>query len=270
MKILVTGANGFLGHWLIKRLLSEGNEISVLLRNPNDFNFFKQKGIQVFHGDVTNEDSLVDAIKGQTQIYHLAGLVAYDRKQFQIMNLINATGTENIFKIAALNNVQRVLTVSSVVSIGATFKPEILDEEFTYNLSRFKFGYHESKRNAETIVCKYVKENKVDGVIVNPSTIYGPGDASKASRSTQLKVAQGKIFFYPSGGVSVAYVEDDVDGMIKALQRYLWLEKCRELTKDKEIYFVSNVPFIHSVSIQPVQLFFLSRLTPCCKWCISQ
>jgi len=77
-------------------------------------------------------------------------------------------------------------------------------------------GYFETKRDSEKIVVDACKAGKIDAVILNPSTIYGPGDSRKGSRKTQLKVAQGKFKFYTSGGVNVVPVENCVDGIIRA------------------------------------------------------
>jgi dihydroflavonol-4-reductase len=218
MKILVTGANGFLGSWLIKKLKDDGQEVSVLLRNQEEFSHFLKQGYRVFRGDVTNPDSLVEAMRGQQQAYHLAGLVAYNKSQRASMFRVNVEGTENVFQVASQHQVEKVLLVSSVVAVGATLKAEILNENSPYELAHLNLGYHESKREAEKIVRRYVQEKKINGVIVNPSTVYGAGDAAKDTRSTQLKVARGDMLFYPPGGVSVVAVEDVIDGMLRAMQ----------------------------------------------------
>lgn len=219
MKILVTGANGFLGSWLTKTLLEQGHDVSVLIRDKKEFPQFESRGLIPFHGDVTNIESLKPAVQGQDQIYHLAGLIAYSRDQYDLMNHVNVHGTENVLQVAAEKKVKRVQLASSVVAVGGSFKPDVLNEESLYTLDALKLGYHESKRSAERVLKKYVNEGKVDGVIINPSTVYGAGDAAKSTRSTQLKVAQGKMFYYPPGGVSVVAVEDVVDGMVKAMEK---------------------------------------------------
>jgi dihydroflavonol-4-reductase len=219
MKILITGANGFLGSWLLERLLQEGHEVSVLLRQTHNQEKYNKKGVKVFCGDITQSNTLSLAVQDQQLIYHLAGYVAYSRDERESLFRINAQGTENILKQASQSKVQRVLISSSVVAVGASFKPEVLNEDSPYTLEKYHLSYHESKREAETIMKKYVAEGKLDGVIVNPSTIYGAGDASKSSRSTQVKVAQGKLRFYPPGGASVVAVEDVIDGMIKAMEK---------------------------------------------------
>lgn len=219
MKVLVTGANGFLGSWLVNRLVQDGHEVSVLIRKKPHPDSSLPRGVKVFLGDITQPPTLSSAIKEQEQIYHLAGLVAYSKEARDALFRINAQGTENILKQASIYKVQRIIVASSVVAVGASFQAETLNEDSLYALDSYHMSYHESKREMERIFKKYIQEGKVDGVIVNPSTIYGAGDASKPSRSTQIKVAQGRLHFYPPGGVSVVAVEDVVDGMIKAMEK---------------------------------------------------
>lgn len=232
MKALVTGANGFLGSNLTQKLVQEGYEVSVLVRNPKDFEFLNSQNhlnrnsgnsepskVKVFKGDVTQKDSLYAAVKEQEVIFHLAGVVGYSKQQKEILNKVNVIGTENIFNVASELGVRRILVSSSVVAVGASFKPEVLNEDSPFTLERYQLSYHESKRKMESVVKRFVNENKIEGVIVNPSTVYGAGDAAKSTRNTQVNVARGKSLFYPPGGVSVAGVEDVVDGIVKAMVR---------------------------------------------------
>jgi dihydroflavonol-4-reductase len=91
-----------------------------------------------------------------------------------------------------------------------------MNENSSYNVKDLDLGYFETKHEAEKIVKKACDKNEINAVIINPSTIYGAGDAKKGSRKMQLKVAQGKLKFYTSGGVNVVAVEDVVDGILKA------------------------------------------------------
>lgn len=219
MKVLVTGANGFLGSWLLRKLIERGDQVSVLLRDSSQFEKYERLGVRAQMGDVTNLDTVKEAAQGHQQIYHLAGLIAYSRQQEAAMRRVNVLGTENVLLAATEAKAQRVLLVSSVVAVAASFKPEVFNEESPYNLTELNFGYHESKRAAEALVRKFVAEGKVDGVIVNPSTVYGAGDAAKVTRSTQMDVARGKMFYYPPGGVSVVAVEDVINGMVSAMEK---------------------------------------------------
>lgn len=222
MKVLVTGATGFLGNQLTRRLLDEGMEVRVLVRSRAKLE--ELEGISLSHlevamGDITDETSLRDATHGVHGVFHLAGLIAYSRQQRQAMQEVNVQGTKNLISAIVKNGSPRLLHVSSVVAIGAGFTPDqILDESSPYNVGHLHLGYFDTKHEAELAVFDAVKRQEIEAVAINPSTIYGPGDARKGSRSTQLKVARGKFAFYPPGGVNVVHVDDVVDLCIQAFR----------------------------------------------------
>lgn len=219
-KVLVTGANGFLGSWLTKRLVEDGHETYALVRKSSDLTELKGIHCQLKFGDVTDLHSLLEAFPGIDTVFHLAGLIAYKKSERAQMERVNVEGTANVLEACRATNVRKLVHVSSVVAVGAGFTPyDILNEESPYNISDLDLGYFETKRQAELLVLEAVHQNRVDAVILNPSTVYGPGDARKGSRKTQVKVAQGKFKYYPSGGVNVVSVRDVVDGIISAWQK---------------------------------------------------
>lgn len=73
----------------------------------------------------------------------------------------------------------------------------VRNEQSTYNLAGYALGYCESKLASERVVLELHKEKDLDVVIVNPCNVYGSGDATKSSRQTQVKVARGRMPFYP-------------------------------------------------------------------------
>lgn len=220
MKVLITGANGFLGAWLSRRLLAEGYSVSVLLRQNSNHSELEGLSVQKLWGDITDLKSLQDSFKGQQVIFHLAGVIAYSRKDRSLMEKVNVQGTLNVLQAMADCGVPELLYLSSVAAIGAGFsEDQVLNEESPYNLEKYDFGYFETKRKSEKLVVEFSKQNSIRSVIVNPSTIYGAGDARKGSRSTQLKVARGKGLFYPMGGVSIVAVEDVIEGILSAYKK---------------------------------------------------
>jgi dihydroflavonol-4-reductase len=222
-RVLVTGANGFLGSWLCQRLLSDGHEVFAVVRKGSDLSeiqHISDSKFKLIHGEITNLESLEKAYSETNNVnatFHLAGLVSYKATDRDKMHLVNVTGTENVISCVKKLSSHKLIHVSSVVSIGAGFSAQqILDENSEYNLTEKNFGYFETKKLAEEKVKAACLKSEIDAVIVNPSTIYGAGDAKKGSRKTQVKVAQGKFPFYPPGGVNVVSVEDVCQGIISA------------------------------------------------------
>lgn len=228
MKVLITGATGFVGSWLSQKLIHEGHEVSALIRNPNSLGLLEGMDVRLVKGDILDLGSLKSSMQGIETVFHLAGHIGYRRSERPLMEKVNVEGTTNVLNAVAGSSVKRLIHMSSVVAVGASFDGQApLNEDSPYNLTSRNWGYFETKREAEKRVISAVDSGKVEAVIVNPSTIYGPGDFTKSSRKVQLKVAQGRFRFYTSGGVSVASIEDVVDGLWKAClkgrsgQRYI-------------------------------------------------
>lgn len=221
MRVLVTGATGFVGSWLVRGLLDQGLDVRILRRQSSPpSTLFDESRVEVSYGDITDFQSVARAAQGCHTLFHLAGLVGYSRAQRPMMELVNVEGTINAVNAAVKNRVHRFVHMSSVVAVGASFDgTHPLNEDSPYNLSHLNLGYFETKRKAETIVLDAVSNGSLDAVVLNPSTIYGPGDALKGSRGAQLKVAQHKMPFYTSGGVSIIHVEEVVAATLSAWQR---------------------------------------------------
>lgn len=220
MKVVVTGANGFLGSWLTKRLIQDGYDVHIVTRKNSDLSELKNLKFTNHIGDVTESETLDPAFESAEIVFHLAGVVAYKKEHRNLMEQVNVQGTQNVVSAVQRKNVKKLLHLSSVVAIGAGFHPhQILNEQSEFNLSHLDLGYFETKRKAEVIVMDAYNKGLIQPYIVNPSTIYGSADAKKGSRSVQLKVAQGRFPFYTSGGVNVVAVEDVIDGILLAINK---------------------------------------------------
>lgn len=220
MKVLVTGANGFLGSWLTRTLVQKGHEVYALVRAQSDLSELEGVACSYVYGDITDLDSLYKSFAGIDTVFHTAGLIAYKKADRAKMEKVNVFGTENVIDACLTKNVRKLVYISSVVAVGAGFNPQqILDETSPYNVGTLDLGYFETKRAAEKLVLEAHKNKNLDCVILCPSTIYGEGDAKKGSRKTQVKVAQGKFGFYTSGGVSIVAVEDAVEGVLSAWEK---------------------------------------------------
>ena len=132
--VLITGATGFLGRLLCRDLVEKGHKVSILARKSSDLSSLQDLSIKVFYGDITNRLSLLQATGEQDVVYHLAGLIAYKRADRQMMEKINVDGTANVIDACITNKTKKLLHLSSVVTIGASPKPEPIDENFDYNL----------------------------------------------------------------------------------------------------------------------------------------
>lgn len=218
MKLLVTGATGFLGGWLVRRLLAEGHDIRIIRRVPADDDL-AELPLESVPGDVTDRASLIAACRGIDTVFHLAGVIGYSRRLRERMEAVNVGGTANVLAACRELGIRRMVYASSVAAIGVSLDGVPLTENAPYNLAHLDLGYFETKHRAEELVVEAVRSGEIDAVMVNPTTIYGPGDVRKGSRRTQCNVARGKLRFYPPGGVGVVAVEDVIDAFMAVWQR---------------------------------------------------
>lgn len=217
MNCLVTGASGFIGSWLVRKLIHEGHKVRVLCRETSVFNLISDLNFDKSFGDITNPESIKSALSGIDTVFHLAGHIGYKKADRALMEKINVQGTQNLYSLSLEHKVKNFIFLSSVTAIGASFSPfESMDENSEFNLSHFNFGYAETKRQGEKIVLQPNPTMKC--VALNPSTVYGPGDMLKSSRKNQLKAMQGKLQFYTYGGVSIVGIHEVVDAIYNAVE----------------------------------------------------
>lgn len=229
MAVLVTGATGFVGSWLVRRLIEQRETVYVLHRANSSLDDLQGLTFKSCLGDITDPQSLERAVQDVDTVFHLAGVVGYTRAERGLMERVNVQGTQNVVD-AIKKTSKKLVYMSSVVAVGASFDGKPLNEESPYNLSHLDLGYFETKKRAEEIVKDATAKGLIGSVILNPSTIYGAADAKKGSRKTQLKVAQGKLPFYTGGGVSVVSVHDVIPAVLKA----------RDIGRNGERYILSG------------------------------
>jgi dihydroflavonol-4-reductase len=230
MAVLVTGASGFLGAKLVRRLIENGETVHVLHRKSSNLEELKDLSFVSKIGDVTDRESVIQACLDVDTVFHLAGVIGYSRAMRRAMDEVNVKGTQNVVEACQTGRKPKLVYMSSVVAVGASFTPNALNENSPYNIHHLNLGYFETKKEAEDFVKSQTRRGRIESVILNPSTIYGAGDAKKSSRKTQMKVAQGKLPFYTSGGVSVVHEGDVVEAVLKA----------REIGRNGERYILSG------------------------------
>lgn len=220
MKILVTGANGFLGAHLVKKLVSQDFDVLAMIRKSSDLGHLSNVKCTLVYADILDYQSLLNCTENVEVLFHVAGAMSSSKKDKKKLFDTNVEGVKNILKVCRERHIKKLIHVSSVVAIGANLKPSdpLLTEESWNRTCDFNFSNYDSKRMGEELVLEASKKNEIDAVVVNPGLIYGSGDARKIIRKGNVLAAKGKLPFYTSGGVNIVAVEDVVDGMISAMK----------------------------------------------------
>jgi nucleoside-diphosphate-sugar epimerase len=172
MKVLVTGASGFLGSHVAEQLTKEGHEVRALVRKSSNRSFLERlERLEFAYGGIEDAGNVAEAVKGVDAIVHSAGLVkARTPGEFQTTNV---EGTRNILEAAKAHapNLRRFVHVSSLVAAGPSLdgKPVDVGRE-----AGPVTHYGRSKLDAERVVL--AAKNDLPVVILRPAAIYGPRD----------------------------------------------------------------------------------------------
>lgn len=217
MRILITGATGFLGSHLCDRLVKNGHQVNGLVRSQGDR--LRSIHVEPILGDITDIDSLHSAIHDQDWVIHTAAHLSYWNQTRDQQTKVNVKGTHNVLSVCLQHSVKRLVHVSSVAAIGIPPNRHTLaDETFQFNLNNSHLNYHLSKWHAETEVLQ-PNQTCLETVVVNPGTIFGAFDQTFRGGEMIEKVRQSRVVPYFSGGINAVHVEDVVDGICQALQQ---------------------------------------------------
>lgn len=216
MKALVTGATGFIGGALARRLLKDGHEVRILVRTPSKAEALVALGAELGQGDVLDEKQMEHAMDGRDALFHCAAivdLVAPRRKQ--IMG-VNVEGTRTVLQAAKDAGVARTVYLSSVAALG--LQDGVTVDEDTPHNGVYGGLYDESKHQSE-LVARDFAMGGLDLVMVLPSIVLGPGDPKTGD--VILRFLRREIPALPKeeGGAGYVHVDDLVEGILLAHAR---------------------------------------------------
>jgi len=176
-KILVTGANGFIGSNLVRRLIEDGNEVNSLVRKTSDLKFLEGVNTKLFYGDINDLESISKALDGVTKVFHVAGLAA-DYGPYSLFEKVNFHGTQNVAQAACRANVKKFIYISTVAFHG--FGKINMTEETP--VAKDLIPYAETKYLAEQWLWEFDKESKMNITAVRPGNVYGINDRTFISK----------------------------------------------------------------------------------------
>ena len=219
MTVLVTGASGFLGSAVARRLLAAGYAVRVLVRENSPVANLEDLDVEVVTGDLRDAGSLARAVKGCTGLFHAAADYRLWVPDPSPMFAINVDGTRALMLAALEAGVERIVYTSSVAALGLR-KDGPADEETPVSLEAVIGPYKKSKFIAEREVSRLVTERGLPAVIVNPSTPIGPRDIRPTPTGRVIvDAANGRIPAYVDTGLNVVHVDDAAEGHILAYKK---------------------------------------------------
>ena len=216
--VVVTGANGLLGSYVIRKLLEAGESFRALKREGSDVSLLSdlEGRIEWDNVDVRDSEAVYDALAGAGKVIHCAALVSFNPSDKRKLYETNVVGTRNVVNGCLENGVQRLVHVSSVGAIGRQKHIRATDETGKWVPGSSNTAYSESKYLAELEVMRGCQEG-LDAVIVNPSVILGPGLPERSSARILQYVWKGRRF-YPEGRMNYISVQDAAEIIYRLLR----------------------------------------------------
>lgn len=219
MKVLVTGGTGFVGSHLVRCLVRYENSVVCLVRPTSRLDNLESLATTLQQGDLTDLNSVREAIKGCRMVYHCAADYRLWCPSPEEMFRVNVTGTDNLMRACFDEGVERVVYTSTVGCLGKYVEGVLADENTLARMEDMLSPYKKSKFLAQENVLGWAKRG-LPVVIVNPSTPVGEMDLKPTPTGRMIvDFLRGKMFGYVDSGMNLIDVRDVAEGHWLAAQR---------------------------------------------------
>jgi len=197
--VFVTGATGFIGPYVLRRLLAAGERVCVLARHPEALPTDVRDGIEVVVGDVRDRDALARGIAGARTVLHLAACARAWSRDPTDFTSVNVEAVRTLLELAAQEQVARLVHVSTILTLPPFQRAPVNGR------SQLPTWYERTKRDGERLVEAYAARGR-HAVIVHPTRVYGPGPLTDANGVTKA------VDLYLRGRLRVRLADRDVLG----------------------------------------------------------
>ncbi len=217
MTILITGATGFLGSAVLRKLLGAGRTVRALTRAGSDRRNLAGLDVEIVTGDLRDPASLSRAVAGCGALYHVAADYRLWLRRPAEIYASNVDGTRALMRAAADAGVGRIVYTSSVATLGLHRDGTPADEATPVALADMIGHYKRSKFLAEEVVRRMVADDGLPATIVNPSTPVGPRDIKPTPTGRMIvEAAAGRMPAFVDTGLNLAHVDDVAAGHLLA------------------------------------------------------
>lgn len=214
MRVLLTGATGFVGSHVARALVAAGHEVRAITRPTSAREILADvPEIEWVAGDVTDVGSLRAAVRDRDAVIHAAAVVGFSPKAAARQHEVNVEGTRHVLEAARAAGVKRLVHTSSIAAVGRGREGSVADEETRYDWPP-GLGYNESKRDSERLVRR---ATGIETVCVNPALVFGPGEVYKRTLPLFRLIKWGLMPLVPPGGTTLCDVRDVAAAHVAAL-----------------------------------------------------
>ncbi|MGE0114224.1 MAG: NAD-dependent epimerase/dehydratase family protein [Steroidobacteraceae bacterium] len=211
MRVLVTGATGFTGGALARRLLQEGAQVTTFVRSMQRAEPLRQLGVECKAVDITNREEVLREFQPFDRVYHIAALFRTEESDLSAFTRVNVEATRNLLEAAKQVGVGRFVHCSTVGVQGRIDDPPASE---TYRFHP-EDHYQQTKLEGEQAAREYFAAG-LPGAVVRPAGIYGPGDTrflklfKGIQRGWFVLIGTGQTLYH------FTYIDDLIDGFLLA------------------------------------------------------
>ena len=219
MRVFITGATGFVGGAVVRRLVEAGHQVRALVRPTSDLRQLEGLEVERIVGDLADEEALRQGMAGCDWVFHVAALYSFWGHPWEAFHEVNVEGTRRVLEIAREGGVARIVYTSSIAALGFNRDRTPATEETPVTLEDKIGHYKRSKFLAEQVALEFARQG-TPVVIVNPAAPVGVGDY-KPTPTGQMIVdfLHGRMFGYVDAGMNIVDVEDVAEGHLLAAER---------------------------------------------------
>jgi dihydroflavonol-4-reductase len=251
--VFVTGGSGLIGGALVQRLITRGDDVVALARSDAAAARLEAAGARPARGDVLDEASLVDGMRGCELVYHVAGINTFCPTDPAALFHVNVRGAELAVRAAQAAGARRVVLTSSSSALGEA-RGTVGTEDSPHRGS-YMSVYERTKHEGEVAAFAAAQRAGIELVAVNPSSVQGPGRAGGTGRIL-IAYLNGRLKVFIDTRISLVDIDDAVEAHMLAAQRgrpgARYLISGATLTSHEALELVSRVAGVrHDVRFLP-------------------
>ena len=216
MRYAITGATGFVGGALARKLIEAGHEVVALVRDPARAGHLATFGVELEPGDLDDAAALDRLCTGVDGLFHVAGWYKLGQRDPSVGTRVNVEGTRSTLSAAKRCSVPRVV-YTSTLAVNSDTHGQVYDETHRHT-GDFVSHYDRTKAEAHQIAESFA-EDGLDVVVVQPGLVYGDGDTSQSGGLIEQVVAGKRPQVPAGGGVCWAHVDDIATGHLLAMEK---------------------------------------------------
>lgn len=218
MKIFITGATGFIGTHLIRRLVQTDHEAICLVRPTSNVAELERLGVTLVLGDVTDRKSLMEGMEGCDWVMNLANIYTWWEKDKDMYRKVNIDGTRNVMECALDTGIKKVVHVSTIAIWGKPAQGPITEEK---EIGSRRFSeYAQSKYEGDLAAWNLYIKKGLPLVVIYPTAVHGAGDTRFAGQYIHDLIRRKiPVTAFNKSILTFVHVKDVAEAIVRAAEK---------------------------------------------------